>query len=308
MQELSQLAMNVERVFNEIQAMPLGKSVKKFDFEFTGDPSVDAVEEVAVLFKGRPTDAHLDCLASILEAFPDKVVEGSTCGERIGLRYTVNLRSQSAKVVFRWVGLRVIDRIKVGDYIYADRSISARLETGKQPLAVVYDIATNQVRIISTQMGKFAWGEGCVLPVRPHVDSFISFKKAWQLGDFFEHRQAWTVGYKAIPDGQLPAAAFVAHLQDALFQPGDWCLPTVDEGALVFSAALRPVLSRALARVGVSLNKGCWLMDEQSDSTAYKILYGQIHSSVVGASKNQVNPVLAVSALRWDELETFTIR
>ena len=86
MQALSQLAMNVERVFNEIQAMPLGKSVKKFDFEFTGDPSVDAVEEVAVLFKGRPTDAHLDCLASILEAFPDKVVEGSTGGGRIGLR------------------------------------------------------------------------------------------------------------------------------------------------------------------------------------------------------------------------------
>ena len=50
------------------------------------------------------------------------------------------------------------------------------------------------------------------------------------------------------------------------------------------------------------------LMDEQSDSTAYKILYGQIHSLVVGASKNQVNPVLAVSALRWGELETFTIR
>lgn len=308
MQELSQLAMNVERVFNEIQAMPLGKSVKRFDFEFTGDPSADTVEEVSVFLKGRPTDAHLDRFASILETFPDKAIKNSTCGERLGLRYSVNLRSQSAKIVFRWVGLRVIDRINVGDYIYADRSISARLEAGEQPLAVVYEVTADLLRVISTQMGKFAWGEGCVLPARPHVDSFISFKKAWQLGDFFERRQAWTEGYKAIPDELLPAATFVANLQDGLFQSGDWCLPTVDEGALIFSAALRPVLSRALYRVGVTLNKGCWLMDEQSDSAAYKILYGQIHSSVIGAPKSQVNPVLAVSALRWDELETFTVR
>lgn len=308
MQELSQLAMAVERVFNEIKAMPLGKSIKRFDFECIGDPEKEEVEALAVHFKGRPTDSHLSKLAAILEEFPDSAVSGSTYGERIGLRYTVKLGSQSAVVTFQWVGLRTIDHIHVGDYLYGNRSFSSVLDKEKQPLAVVYEVAPDHVRLIATQSERRAWGVGSVLPARPNVDSFISFNKAWSLGDFFARRQTWTVGYQAVPDGSLPAASYVAHMQDALFQPGEWCLPTVDEGALIYSAALRPLLSRALCKVGVSLNKGCWLMDEKSDTQAYKILYGPIHSSVVEAPKNQVNPVLAVTALSWETLESYSTK
>lgn len=308
MHELSQLVRRVEQVLHEIQSLPLGKSIKKIDFECSADPRVEEVEEVSLLIKGRPTDSHLKCLESLLVPFPDTPVPGSTCGERIGLRYKIQLRSQSAVVTLRWVGLRVIDQIHVGDYLFDDRSFSSKYMADKYPLAVVYEVTPEQVRLIAARATRLAWGEGSVLPPRPDVDSFISFNKGWKLGDFFQLRKAWNDKIKLLSGSKLPAAAYVAGLYDTVFQPGEWCLPTVDEGALIYSAGLRPILSRALSKAGVSLNKNCWLMDEKSEDEAYRIHYGPIHCSVVEAPKSEPNQVLAVTALRWDELEKFTIR
>ena len=129
--ELSLLAMNVERVLNEIQAMPLGRSIKNIEFECSADPRVEEVEEVSLLVKGRPTDAHLKCIESLLTPFPDFTVKDSTCGERVGLRYKVQLRAQSAVITLRWTGLRVIDQIAVGDYLFDDRSFSPKYMSDK---------------------------------------------------------------------------------------------------------------------------------------------------------------------------------
>lgn len=299
--------MNVERVLNEIQAMPLGRSIKNIEFECSADPRVEEVEEVSLLVKGRPTDAHLKCIESLLTPFPDFSVKDSTCGERIGLRYKVQLRAQSAVITLRWTGLRVIDQVAVGDYLFDDRSFSPKYMSDKYPIAVVYDVAPDHIRLVATRATRLPWGEGCVQPFRPQVDSFISFNRSWELGDFFRKRKAWNDKLKTVSGTKLPAATYVAGLYDTVFQPGEWCLPTVDEGALLFSKEVRPVVSRALSKAGVSLNKNCWLMDERSETEAYRIHYGPIHSSVVEAPKSEQNQVLAVSALRWEELEKFTV-
>ena len=121
--------METQRIVEAIQGMPPGRQIKGFNFGLR-ESTVEkgSFDSVLIHIEGRPTDQHLALFDRLLALFPDEVGKDSRIGERFGLRYTAKVRSKSAVIEIRKVGLRLIDQVEPLHYLYSDKNPLSKSE------------------------------------------------------------------------------------------------------------------------------------------------------------------------------------
>lgn len=307
-QELARLAMETQRIVEAIQGMPLGRQIKGFNFGLR-ESTVEkgSFDSVLIHIEGRPTDQHLALFDRLLALFPDEVEKDSRIGERFGLRYTAKVRSKSAVIEIRKVGLRLIDQVEPLHYLYSDKTFSPVFVHNRTSVAVVFAKEPDRLWLISTQtpLERLSWGEGVISEDFSRIDSFLPFQPGIKLDDFDTLWNTWRGRLDVVALKSHPAIQAVANLSDGVIQKGRWALPSALEAAFIYQQPVRSALQPVLSKAGIALSKDIWLREEASEGKAYKLRYQSLNSSVVPMEKCSLERVIAVTCVRWDEIESW---
>lgn len=301
----------VTRLLPTIQGMPFGKRIKAMKCEVDDNADVEqGFPEIRVRVDGKLTDKQTEVLCALATEFPEETVEGTTCGERLGVRTTVQRKLRSTVVSFRWTGLRKIDVIRPLDIFYSDGTFSSEVVKDKIAEGVVYYVDEKEIRIVSPKLsGKLPWAIGKLVmlsPELPEINPFGIFELDQSLADLGLASKELLAAISAagLKRSDFPAIEYVDTFVTECVSKGNWHLPLPGDAAYLFSREQRGELSKRLRQFGGrGLSRSCWLGVEYGESKAYMVQLTTANAMIKTQDKIEGLLAIPVARLTWESIE-----
>lgn len=294
-----------------IQSMPLGKTIRSMSLTVDEDMEYkNSFVALKIEVQGRLSDTHACRLLALADEFPERVVAGGTCNERFGVRGEVLYRLRTTTVIFRWVGLRAIDRVKLYDYYYRDGSFSHSLIENRKVVGVVYYVDNERIRIISASpVGKHAWAvkdapafsDQC-----PEINPCGIFERSLALHDInramaelMEQAVKYSPSLKS-----YPALSCIRKHPKNLPDGVSWCLPEPGDAVYIFGIPSRKELSARLKKAGgTGLSNSGWLDVPYAPDKAYIVKPTSLNAFLQTMPVTKAFQVYPIAEMDWKTIE-----